>query len=149
MGSRTSIRTAKASGTSRMRLVASSNGLSAPFATARLQPKISLMAAAFITCTTPRSMSTEDATAWLERRAERLRRAEPAVDISVRELRPRRRDPVWLLHVAGDTGGDPGWDEFLAGIIRDLRRLGMRPTVSVAKRPRERVAERSELARAA
>lgn len=106
------------------------------------------MASALITCTTPRSMATEDAMAWLERRAEQLRRAEPVEDITVRELRPRRGNPVWLVHVVLRSDDTEEWEWLLANLTRDLRRLGMRPTIRIDERRREIAAER-ELLRAA
>lgn len=106
------------------------------------------MAAAFITCTTPRAMRDEHASAWLERRAEDMRGTEPVEEVSVRELRPRRRDPVWLVHlVLGAPRED--WEELVGDLVRDLRRLGMRPTFCIDERSSERATERLELQRAA
>jgi hypothetical protein len=95
------------------------------------------MAAAFITCTTPRSMAANDAMAWLQRRANVLRGAEPGEEITVRELTPRGRDPVWLMHVVVDSDEDRNWEPLLGDLVGDLRRLGMRPTVCIDKRSRE------------
>lgn len=106
------------------------------------------MAAAFITCTTPRAMRDEHASAWLERRAEDMRGTEPVEEVSVRELRPRRRDPVWLVQlVLGAPRED--WEELVGDLVRDLRRLGMRPTICIDERPSERATEGLELQHAA
>jgi hypothetical protein len=107
------------------------------------------MAAAFITCTTPRSMSSEDATAWLERRAEHLRGTPQVDEVTVRELRPRRREPVWLVHVVLHSDPDGHWHELLGDLVRDLRWLGMRPTVSIDERSLQTPATPAELLRAA
>src|SRR6185312_7986967 len=52
------------------------------------------MAAAFITCSPPRAMATEAATAWLERRAELLRDGQAVEEVTLRELRPSHQDIV-------------------------------------------------------
>ena len=97
------------------------------------------MAAAFITCTPPRSMTGGAATAWLERRAELLGGMQPVEEVTVRELRPRRGDPVWLLHVLMSSDGSGDWNRLLGELVRDLRRLGMQPTVCIDERPRQAV----------
>jgi len=106
------------------------------------------MAAAFITCTTPRSMATDDALAWLERRAEQMRRAEPVERVTVCELRPRRRDPIWLVHVVLQSDESEEWQLLFGDLTRDLCRLGMRPTIRIDERRRE-VAPEKELLSAA
>jgi hypothetical protein len=103
------------------------------------------MAAAFITCTTPRSMAAHDAMAWLERRADVLRGAEPVDEITVRELTPRGRDPVWLMHVVLGSDQDRRWEQLLRDLVGDLRRLGMRPTVCIDERSRESATAQHEV----
>jgi hypothetical protein len=68
-------------------------------------------------------MTTEDATAWLERRADQLRSAEPVEKVTVRELRPRRRSPVWLVHVMLRSHKSDDWRQLLEDLARDLRRV--------------------------
>jgi hypothetical protein len=95
------------------------------------------MAAAFITLTTPRSMAAEQATAWLELRAGQLRHTNAVEEVTVRELRPRQRDPLRLVHVVlgSDRSGD--WERVLGDLVTDLRRLGMQPTVVIDERTRD------------
>jgi hypothetical protein len=97
------------------------------------------MGAAFITCSPSRSMAREAAAAWLERRAKLLRDARPVDEVTLRELRPRRQDPVWLLHVLMGSDGNGDWNRLLGELVRDLRRLGMQPTVCIDERRREAV----------
>jgi hypothetical protein len=94
------------------------------------------MAAAVITCATPRSMATEHATAWLRRRARTLADEEPVEEVTVRELRPRGRDSFWLVHLATGSDKNDRWEALLHELVTDLRRLGMRPTVVVDERRR-------------
>jgi hypothetical protein len=107
------------------------------------------MATALITCTTPRSMPTEAATAWLERRAEHLRRAAPVEEVTIHELRPRLSDPVWLLHVVLHPDRDREWEQLLDDLVRDGRRLGMRPTVRIHEPLLQTSTTQPELQRAA
>jgi hypothetical protein len=93
-------------------------------------------------------MSSESALAWLERRAEHLRAAESVVQVTVRQLRPRRRDPVWLMQVVLDSGGAPAGD-LLGDLVRDLGSLGTRPTICIDERPRDGAQARPELAHVA
>jgi hypothetical protein len=104
------------------------------------------MAAAFITCSPPRAMATEAATAWLERRAELLRDAQAVEEVTLRELRPRHQDIVWLLHVRMGSHASRDWNRLLGELVRDLRRLGMQPTVCIDERPREPGTAQPELA---
>jgi hypothetical protein len=97
------------------------------------------MAAAFITCSPSRSMAGNAASAWLERRAELLGDMQAVEEVTVRELRPRRGDPVWLLHVLTDSDARGDWNRLLGEIVRDLRRLGMEPTVCIDERPKQAV----------
>jgi hypothetical protein len=92
------------------------------------------MAAAFITCTTPRSMATEHASAWLRRRAKTLAAEDPIEEVTVRELRPRGRDSVWLVHVVTGSDENDDWEPLLRALVAELRRLGMRPTVVIDER---------------
>jgi hypothetical protein len=107
------------------------------------------MTSAFIMCTVPPSLAADGATAWLERRAAQLRRAEPVAEVTVRGLHGRRREPIWLVHVVlrSDEGSDSG--RLLSNLVRDLRRLGMRLTVSVDERSQEWAADGPGLQRAA
>lgn len=107
------------------------------------------MAAAFITCTTPRSMAAHDAMAWLQRRANVLRGAEPVEEITVRELTPRGRDPAWLMHMVLGSDEDRDWEQLLGDLVGDLRRLGMRPTVCIDERSREAATAQRDVQRAA
>ena len=103
------------------------------------------MGAAFITCIPPRSMGPAAAVAWLERRAQVLRLAPQVDDVTVRELRPRQRDPVWLIHVLLGSDGSRDWNSLLGQLVRDLRRLGMQPTVCIDERSRETAPGHAEL----
>jgi hypothetical protein len=114
------------------------NGLPAPLLKRQTPPRIPCKAAAFITCPTPRSMAARDAIGWLQRRADILRAVEPVEDITVRELRPRGRDPVWLMHIVLGSDEDRDWEQQLLGdLVGDLRRLGTRPTVCIDERSTE------------
>jgi hypothetical protein len=93
-----------------------------------------LMPAAFITGTTPRSMSRSQAGAWLARRVRELARSEHVQKVSVRELEPSGREPVWLVHIVLGGGKSGDWERLLSGLWGDLRRLGMRPTVVIDER---------------
>lgn len=120
-----------------MRLRHRANGLAAPLVSEPAQPRIPRMAAAFITCAAPRSMTTEHATAWLERRARTLRAADQVEEVTVRELRPRGRDSVWLLHVVLRADENDDWNRLLGELVTDLRRLGMRPIAVVDERSKD------------
>ena len=91
------------------------------------------MAAAFITCTTPGTMTNGHAGAWLRRRA----RALAAEDVTVRELSPPGRGSVWLLHVVTRSDAKNDWEPLLRELVTELRGLGMRPTVVIDERSRE------------
>jgi hypothetical protein len=67
----------------------------------------------------------------------------------VRELRPRGREPVWLVQVVLGAHDDGDWEQLLSGLMGDLRLLGMRPTVCIDERSREATTARSDLRRAA
>lgn len=95
------------------------------------------MAAAFITCATPRSMTPENATAWLEHRAQLLGGEEAVEEVAVRELRPRGRDPIWLVRVVARPGETDDWELLVRELVEDLDRLAMRPTAVIDQRPRE------------
>jgi hypothetical protein len=94
-------------------------------------------------------MAIDDASSWLERQAELLRRSEQVKSVTVRELRPQQRDPVWLIHVALGSGGSGDWNRLLGDLVGGLRRLGMQPTVCIDERLREAVRAHPELSPAA
>ena len=56
----------------------------------------------------------------------------------MQELRPRGRDSIWLLHLTTGPDETDDWEALLHELVTDLRRLGMRPTVVVDERSRER-----------
>lgn len=95
------------------------------------------MVITFITCTTPRSMAAHDALAWLQRRGDALSRDERVEGVTVRQLRPRGRNPVWLMHMVLGSDEDRSWEPLLGDLVGDLRRLGMRPTVCIDERSTE------------
>jgi hypothetical protein len=94
-------------------------------------------------------MAIDDASSWLERHADLLRRSEQVKNVTVRELRPQQRDPVWLMHVALGSGGSGDWNLLLGDLVRGLHRLGMQPTVCIDERLREAVPAAPELLPAA
>jgi hypothetical protein len=106
------------------------------------------MAAAFITCTAPRSMAAAHAAAWLERQADSLRKADSVEEVTLRELTPRGRHPVWLLRALVTSDESSDWQRLLGGLVRGLRQLGMEPTVCIDER-RAETAPRPDLLRAA
>jgi hypothetical protein len=107
------------------------------------------MPAAFITCATPRSMTPEHAAGWLERRAELLSDDEAVAEVSVRELRPRGGDPIWLMRVAARPEETDAWELLVHELVADLDRLGMRPTAVIDERAREVAGARREVQPAA
>jgi hypothetical protein len=107
------------------------------------------MAAVFITCSKPGSMGPEDATGWLHDRATLLRRAEPVEQVTVRELTPSGRDSLWLVHVMLSSDDDDRWEALVGELVRDLRRLGTRPSVVVDERSGEAATVPAEIERAA
>jgi hypothetical protein len=107
------------------------------------------MTAAFITCATPRSMTPELAAGWLERRAQLLSDDRAVAEVSVRELRPRERDPIWLMRVVARPEETDAWELLVHELVADLDRLGMRPTAVIDERAREAAAAHREVQPAA
>lgn len=93
-------------------------------------------------------MTSDDAAAWLERRARTLRQRGAAEQVTLRELRPSQGDPVWLLHIAL-TSATSEWEQPIGALVQDLRKLGMQPTICIDERIREAPVAPSELVRAA
>jgi hypothetical protein len=112
-------------------------------------PTIAGMATALITCTTPRSMTTERAAAWLEHQADSLRVADSVDEVTLRALRPSDGHPVWLLRAAVGSDEPVDWEPLLGGLMRGLRHLGMEPTVCIDERRAPVAAPRRELLSAA
>ena len=70
---------------------------------------------------------------WLREEVRRLRKSAP--DASIRLLRLSQPGPAaeievgWQIEIGGSLGQPPLDDESLAGLLRDLRLLGLQPSV--------------------
>lgn len=100
-------------------------------------PELVPMPGVFITCTPPRSMAPRHATECLERHADDLRKADPVQQVILRELRPRSRDLVWLLHAVCAPDAASQWEELFGALVSELRALEMDPTICIDERSRD------------
>ncbi len=86
-----------------------------------------------VCCHCPTGLPGAPVRAWIEDRAQRLRRAtsvQRVVTLGLDEQRPGRW--AWALEVDADDPPSPALDALVDELLADLRLLDLRPIVSVA-----------------
>lgn len=84
-------------------------------------------------------VATDELERWLGHEVERLRASAPHAVL--RLIRLVQRMPTgdvgvgWLIELDAPNGDPPLRDEALAGVVRDLRLLGLQPTVLRSAQP--------------